>query len=169
VKYVMPSIPNFDNIGADIGAAGAGIDAIGKLAGGFMSANTYGTEAKFYQQAAGLAEQNAQAEIGITETQQYLEDLKLKETQASVLATTFGNGLGFGGSTAAILQSNAQQGELARALTTEQGAMNETAYQQQATTLQGEAAAAKSAASSSILGGILGAAGGIAKGAALLF
>jgi hypothetical protein len=96
--------------------------------------------------AAALADQNAQftaMSTGIKEAQQNRE---VTQALGKTTAEVAGAGFAQSGSALDILRDSAQQGSLAKAVTSEQGQITEAGYQEQAASYTNMAAAAGDAA-----------------------
>jgi hypothetical protein len=133
------SSSTFTDLGAATSDIFAGFAAGDKIKGDEL-------EQQNYTEAAAFAEQNEQftaMSTGIKEAQQNREITQsIGKTQAEVA----GAGFAQSGSALDILRSSAQQGSIAKAVTSEQGQITEAGYAEQAQSYTNMAAAAGDAA-----------------------
>jgi hypothetical protein len=133
--------------------------AVSSLFGAIGSAQS----AQSYQEAATLAGQQAQIAKESTAIQLQQQTRNIYQTISGQQADVAGAGLAASGSAQALLRSSASQGALTKALTTAQGQITATGYQEQANAYTGMASAAKSASTGGFLSSALGAVGAIAS------
>lgn len=128
-------LSGFGNAAADAGQAAAfGSEAQGDAA-----------EAQAYGEASTYALQNAEISKQATKLQQFQTQRQVFQTIGQGQAAAGNNGLTGGGSAADIMRSSASQGALVGQVIGEQGIINETAYQEQASQYQGMQKAALAA------------------------
>lgn len=131
----------FSNLGGAVsdifGAMSAGVKAKGDLA-----------EARGYEMAASLADQNARFTEMSTGVKEYQAARQLFQVQGEAEAGIGGAGLAASGGALDILRSNAQQGALNAALLGQQGLITEAGFKEQAQSYRTMAAAANMAAAS---------------------
>jgi hypothetical protein len=96
-----------------------------------------------YQLAATLADANEQFTEWSTAIKQSQEDRTLFNSLGQTKADVAGAGLKESGNAVDLLRESAQQGALARAVTTEQGLISEASYKEQAQSYRNMAAAAQ--------------------------
>jgi hypothetical protein len=155
------------------GSPGGGILGGGSIAGGvsgiagavsdLFASQGDQAEAANYEEAAGLATQEAQftkLATGIAETQQARQ---IEQAVGGVQAGYAGGGLALSGSAGDVLRESAEQGALAQQMTQYQGMEQVASYQEQAASYNNMAEAAKKASQGGIFGAVLQGAAGIAN------
>ena len=148
---------DFANVATDLGSAVTDL----------FGAQGATASAKSYDQAAAIADQNAQLtqqETAIKETQQ---SRQIYKTIGSQTAGVAGAGFSGGGTAGDLLRDSSSQGALAKAMTADQGAITENSYAEQAGMFRGMSAAASSSSTAQTVSGIIQGAGGaynLAKG-----
>jgi hypothetical protein len=123
--------------------------------GARRSAQSYGEAEGFARENALLTEQATKVKL----QQQQRQILGIIGTEKAQVA---GAGFQASGSALDIIKSSASQGAMTKAITSEQGAITETSYLEQASMYAGMKAAAKSSAIGQTIGGLIQGAGAIA-------
>lgn len=121
-----------------------------------------------YANAADIAEQNKKITENATQVQEIQQQRKNELTEGSITANVGANGGTGGGSAGDLMRMSIQQGALAKSVISQQGAINENTYEQQAQGLYAQEAAATAAGNAELAasegqmwGGILKIGGGI--------
>lgn len=142
-----------------IGDFGAG-DFGGAVQGLFAAKGAYAS-ASSYGEAASIAEQNAALIRESTRIKEQQLQRQIYQSLGSTKAEVGGSGFAASGSALDILKSSASQGAITKAMLSEQGAITELSYQEQAQQFKGMQNAALSAAEGEDIGAGIQAVGGI--------
>lgn len=121
-----------------------------------------------YQQSVDITLQNEaieQTTVGIKQAQ---ANRQLYQTLGGQVADVAGAGFAESGSGADLLRDSAEQGAITHALISEQGSIQENAYQQQAVAYEGQAQAASAASSGAGIAGAISGIAGLVKFAAFI-
>jgi len=129
----------FSDLGGAVSDLFAGIGAGYRAKGDVAEAERYGI-------AAGYADKEAAYTALSTRIQQAQADRQIYQAQSGIGADVAGAGFGAGGSALDILRDSAGQGALHRAVLTEQGAITEEGYKEQAASYRNMQSAAEMAA-----------------------
>lgn len=113
-----------------------------------------------YDEAAAIARQNAAIARQATDIKLQQETRTIFKTLGTQKAQIGGAGFAASGSALDLLADSATQGAFTKAITTEQGAITENSYAEQAGLYSGMAKAARSSGTAQTVGGLLNAAGG---------
>lgn len=133
---------------------GSGVQSLGAGIGSFFASSGYQDEAASYQAAAQAASVEAEQAGPEAALKSYLQQRQAFATIGKQQATIGGGNLGPGGSGTALLKSSLQQSYLNTAMITQQGAINEQAYQAQAQSAEEMAKMAREQAGGSMFAGI---------------
>jgi hypothetical protein len=137
---------------SDLG--GAASDLFG-AAGSRKAAGSYG-------EAASIAEQNAIIAENSTKIKETQLNRQIYQTLGVQKSDVAGSGLSESGSALDLLSSSAEQGALAKALATQQGAITVNSYKEQAAQFNSMADAASGTSTAQTIGGVIQIAGAIA-------
>lgn len=148
----------------------AGIEDLSTTFGDFGGAvsdifGAIGSEkaAAAYTKEAQIAGENANISKTSAAIQEAQAARQVTQAIGSEEATTSAAGFTMGGNASDLLRQSIQQGALAKSLITQQGEITTRGYLEEQQAAQGKAAASKTQATGGFLGGLLGAAGGIAS------
>lgn len=150
------------------GDLGTLVSGIGGAVSSLFTSEGNAAQAKDFQGAATLAEQNAQLAAASTRIQEQQTSRSVAQSLGTTEADVAGAGFTTSGSALDILKSSAQQGALAKSLVNIQGAINENSYAAQAGAYSGEASAAKEASTAGTIGAIASIGGALISGAGTL-
>jgi hypothetical protein len=151
----------FSNIGSGVGGFFQGLGDQAKAEGDRL-------EGQAYQEAAGLADLNAQFTVQSEALQEFQANRTAEKTIGGVRADVAASGFTEGGSALDILRDSANQAALQGAVLKQQGLITEAGYQEQAASYRIMAEAANKAASAedtASFGSFLGAGVSIAAAA----
>lgn len=149
------------SFGFNASGIGSAFSDLGGAVSDLFASEGESAEASAYGTAAQLANENATLALESSKIQQYQQTRSAELQMGSEQAAMAGNNL-TGGSGALLLKSSGQQAALGTALTSLQGEITSTGFQQQAAALQGEQQAAEKASTAAGIGGILSVGAGIA-------
>jgi hypothetical protein len=138
----------------NIGAAGAGVSDIFAGFGDIAKMKADELEQGQYQQAAEFAGQEAQYTQMSTAIKEAQENREIVQAQGKTSAEVAGAGFAASGSALDIMRSNAQQGALQQAVTSEQGQITTQGYIEQQNSFNTMATIAGNAAKSANLASI---------------
>lgn len=153
---------DFKNAAVDIGSAVSDL----------FGAQGATASAKSYDEAAAIADRNAQITQQMTIIKETQQSRAINKTLGAQTAGVAGAGFAKSGTALDLMRDSASQGALTKALTADQGAITENSYAEQAGMFRSMSAAANTSATGQKVGGIIQAAGGainLAKGAKTLF
>lgn len=137
---------------------------IGGAVSSLFSSEGNAAQAKDFQGAATLAEQNAQLTAESTKIQELQESRTVAQSLGTTQADVAGAGFTMSGSALDIMKASAQQGSLAKSLINMQGAITENSYAAQAGAYSGAAKAANEASTAGTIGAIGSIGGALVSG-----
>lgn len=144
---------------ANIGGFATAASDLGGAINDFFGSQGSQAAANSYAEAASIAGQNAILEHQSTRLQEMQQQRELQQTLGAQRAEVAGAGGAESGSALDLLRSSSQQGALAKAMISEQGAIQELSYNEQAGLYEGLSQAASSTQTAQEIGGILNLAG----------
>lgn len=115
-----------------------------------------------YGEAATIAEQNALIAENATKIKETQLNRQIYQTIGTQQSDIAGAGLAESGSALDLLRSSAEQGSLAKSLATQQGAITENSYKEQAQQFNSMADAANGTSTAQTIGGVLQIVGAVA-------
>jgi hypothetical protein len=139
---------------SNIFGSGGAVSDIFSGVGDFFQAAGEEASSKAYAQGAQYAQQNAQLAQESENLQEVQAQRQITQTIGAEKAETGAAGLASGGSAQYLLASSVSQGAITKQLIGLQGSINVNAYNEEATALEGQAAAAKDASTGSGIAGI---------------
>lgn len=143
------------NYAQALGSLGGAVSDLFGAAGSRKSAGSYG-------EAARIADENAIIAASSTKIKETQLNRQIYQVLGTQQADVAGSGLSASGSALDLLHSSASQGELAKALAAQQGAITVNSYKEQANQFRSMADAANASSTAQTIGGVLQLAGTIA-------
>lgn len=150
------------------GSLSGGISDVGSAVSDLFAAEGDQAEAKNYEQAAGLATEEAQFTQLTTGVQEIQQQRQITQALGSETAGYASSGMAMSGTALDVLQSSAEQGALAKQMTQFKGEQQVAAYDEQAASYTEMADAAKNASKGGVFGAIVQGVAAIANFAAIL-
>lgn len=149
-----------------LGAVGAGVSAIGSIAGGESQAAEARYQAQVAQNNQLIAEQNANYATAAGQQQVYNVGLQQRAKAGEITTGAAASGLDVNtGSPAQLRVSQAELGEQAEETTAQNAALTAYGYRTQATSYGAQAQLLQAEAPMDVAGGFLGATGGLLSAA----
>jgi len=147
----------------DFGAGdlGGAVSSLFAAKGAYASASSYG-------EASNIAEQNALLTREATKIKEQQLQRQIYQSLGATKAQVGGAGFAASGSALDILKSSASQGAITKAMVSEQGAITELSYEEQAAQFRGMQNAALSTAQGEDIGGAIQGIGGAVEAVAAI-